>query len=181
MAEHIMLQGFATQQAQDEYNAQQFAAPRGAPINILFSYLVLLLAGAVLLAALAQHVAARSASPGVMLLNIAAFVALAASLFVGVRIILSMAAIARVRRKTPLSRELSYLVDHEAIRIADLQGEFSIIPWRAVSGQARYKDLLLLRINQHGWHYVLLRAFSFADQKAMLAVASDAARRWRPQ
>jgi hypothetical protein len=79
-------------------------------------------------------------------------------------------------RRTPLAnRQLTYHVDHLALKTSDASGAELTLPWSLIRQTLVTKQLLLLQMTNRGWRFVPLRAFTTDDQQRLIEIARQSA------
>jgi hypothetical protein len=78
--------------------------------------------------------------------------------------------------RTPLAnRQLTYHVDHLALKTSDASGAELTLPWSLVRQTLVTKQLLLMQLTSRGWRFVPLRAFTADDQQRLIDIARQSA------
>jgi hypothetical protein len=77
-------------------------------------------------------------------------------------------------RRTPVAnRQLTYRVDHLALKTSDASGAELTMPWSLVRQTLVTKQLLLMQLTTRGWRFVPLRAFTADDQQRLIEIAGQ--------
>lgn len=79
-------------------------------------------------------------------------------------------------RRTPMAnRQLTYHVDHLALKTSDASGAELTLPWSLIRQTLVTKQLLLMQLTTRGWRFVPLRAFTTDDQQRLIMIARQSA------